>query len=369
MSFVALIARNVLRQKTRTILTVVGIGIGVTTVVALGAITAGLRQTSAELTHAGGADFMVAQNGAADLTFSTLTTSDVVTVTGIDGVDRAWGVLLHVTRVGSTPFVFLVGAAPADIARLGLTLTSGRLPTGAGELALGDAAADTLGVEMGEALRIDGRDVAVVGTYTGGGRIEQGGGYGDLTWLQTLARKPDVVTAVYVTVDPGVPPAVVQARIEGASDRFAAISTADDYAQVDQGTKLLDAANLAISLLAVVIGAIGVMNTMIMSVFERTREIGVLRAVGWRAGRVVRMIVGESLLLCLAAAIVGSVLGVAATRAVLLVPAVGSFLAPVYTVGLFARALAVALGVALVGASYPALRAVRLSPMEALRHE
>jgi putative ABC transport system permease protein len=163
-------------------------------------------------------------------------------------------------------------------------------------------------------------------------------------------------------------PALMQ-KIESMSDTYAAISTADDYSQVDQGMKVLDAANLAISLLAIVIGAIGVMNTMVMSVFERTREIGILRAVGWRGQRVVRLVLFESLLLCALGAVVGTVLGVLATRLVIFVPAVGALLAPTYPPGLFARAIAIAVGVALVGALYPAMRALRFSPMEALRHE
>ncbi len=64
MSFLALIARNLIRQRTRTLLTVAGIGIGITTVVALGSITQGMKATSEDLLRAGGADFMVAQKGA-----------------------------------------------------------------------------------------------------------------------------------------------------------------------------------------------------------------------------------------------------------------------------------------------------------------
>jgi putative ABC transport system permease protein len=131
----------------------------------------------------------------------------------------------------------------------------------------------------------------------------------------------------------------------------------------------LDAIYLAISALAVGIGAIGVMNTMIMSVYDRTREIGILRAVGWSDNRIVRMIVSESLLLCVIAAAVGSFAGVAASRAVALIPAVESLLRPVYTPDIFVRALVVALIVALIGATYPVVRAMRLVPMDALRHE
>ena len=81
------------------------------------------------------------------------------------------------------------------------------------------------------------------------------------------------------------------------------------------------------------------------------------------------MILYESLFLCLVAAVIGIALGLLASRAVLLVPAVSTFLTPGYPPEVFVRALAVGVVVALAGAVYPAARAVRLSPMEALRHE
>lgn len=81
------------------------------------------------------------------------------------------------------------------------------------------------------------------------------------------------------------------------------------------------------------------------------------------------MILGESLVLCLVATLVGVALGLAATRAVVLVPSIGALLQPRYDAALFLRALGIAVVVALAGALYPALRALRLSPMEALRHE
>lgn len=184
-----------------------------------------------------------------------------------------------------------------------------------------------------------------------------------------MTRKPGVITTALVRMTPGTDPEQLERSIERAQPEVAVIRNQSQYSEVDQGFQMIDAMNLAISLLAVGIGAIGVMNTMVMSVFERTREIGVLRAVGWDGGRILRMVVGESLILCVIAMFVGSLLGVLATRAVLLSKTVSSFLEPEYTAAVFGKALLVAIVVALAGAAYPTYRAIRLTPMEALRHE
>jgi putative ABC transport system permease protein len=108
---------------------------------------------------------------------------------------------------------------------------------------------------------------------------------------------------------------------------------------------------------------------MVMSVMERTREFGILRAVGWRGRRVLQMVLGESILLCLIGALIGSTLAVIFTRAILVFPVVRSFLDPQYTPEVFIRGLVVGVAVALLGALYPAIRAVRLSPIQAIRYE
>jgi putative ABC transport system permease protein len=106
-----------------------------------------------------------------------------------------------------------------------------------------------------------------------------------------------------------------------------------------------------------------------MAVFERTREIGILRALGWRTRRILQMILGEALLLCIIAAVVGSVVAVLLTRFIVLLPAIRAFLAPEYTPEVFVRGILVGVGVAVLGAIYPAYRAARFSPAEAIRYE
>jgi putative ABC transport system permease protein len=121
--------------------------------------------------------------------------------------------------------------------------------------------------------------------------------------------------------------------------------------------------------MALVIGAIGVMNTMVMSVFERTREFGVLRAVGWTRTRVLGLVMGEAVLVSLSGAMAGVTMGFIAIKLIERVPELVGVFQPDYTADVFARALGIAVGMAFVGAFYPAMRAAYLKPLEALRHE
>lgn len=371
MSFALMVLKNLFRQKARTGLTVLGISIGITTVVTLGVITGGLKSAASEILRAGGADFMVAQKGTSDLSFSSIPESDQVALAQFPNVERATGVLFHITRVGSNPYFPLLGIEPADLEATSPKLLDGTtLPANASdEMVLGSRAASELGLEVGDTLNIGERTFRVVGIFQSGNSFQDSGGFVTLSVAQDLARRPDSYTVIYIDVTSDANPAEVAKEIESRFSQLTAVSSLGEYGEVDQGILIVDAANLAISILAIGIGAIGVMNTMVMSVFERTREIGILRAVGWSGSRIMRMIVGESLFLCMISAVAGTLIALLAIRGVLTIPAVRSFIEPQYSADVFVRALLVAIGVALIGAVYPAYRAVRLTPMEALRHE
>ena len=371
MTFVSLVFRNLFRQRMRTVLTVVGISVGVAIVVALGAITGGLKDTAGAMLREGGADFMVARKGSADLTFSTVSEQEWAAVASTEGVERATGVLLHVTRHGSNAFFPLLGIRPAQLGEGPPELVAGRLlATGAtDEVMLGESGAADTKSAPGSLVTIDGKPLRVVGIFRSENVFYDSGGYAPLATVQRLARKPGVVTAVYVAAADGTDPARLASAIENAFPDLTTVASVGEYGKVDQGIQVMDALNLAVSVLAVALGAIAVMNTMIMAVFERTREFGILRAVGWRGSRIMRLVLTEALFLCLVAAALGAVFGVLATRGVMLIEEIRSFLEPTYSPDVFLRAVLIAAGVGLVGALYPAYRAVRLSPMEALRHE
>jgi len=103
-----------------------------------------------------------------------------------------------------------------------------------------------------------------------------------------------------------------------------------------------------------------------MSVFERTREIGVLRALGWRKARVLLMVMKESLVLSAVGGVVGILLGMGLGS---LFPLLLAMLEPAYSGELLVRALVLALFLGAIAGVYPAWWASRLDPLEALRYE
>ena len=124
-----------------------------------------------------------------------------------------------------------------------------------------------------------------------------------------------------------------------------------------------------ISFIAILVGGVGVLNTMLMAVVERTREIGVLRALGWRRRAILSMILKEALLLGLLGGFLGIIISFGLDYVMSHIPMLGSALTVVWEWDIFIRAILIALLLGMVGGLYPAYRATQLQPVEALRYE
>ena len=133
--------------------------------------------------------------------------------------------------------------------------------------------------------------------------------------------------------------------------------------------RFIQATSWITSAIAIIIGAVGMLNTMIVSVFERTHEIGILRAIGWRRLRIIRMILVESVLLSLTGGVVGTLGAVVLTPVLGRHPSVAGLIDAHIPNGMIGLGIAMALVVGLLGAAYPAYRGAQLLPTEALRHE
>lgn len=371
MSFLRLIVKNPFRNKTRTALAVVGIAIGIATIVALGIITDGLKASTEETLKAGGADFTVVEANVSDMFLSQIEEDYADKIKNLSGVNEAVGVLTTVQPIGGNPYFVVIGIPPEKLSLSGMKITSGAQFTAGDEkeVIIGKVAAEKLNQNVGDTLTIGKEEYKIVGLFETGDLQQDGGAFMSLDNLQEMEDKSGKVTMIYVKIKNDAKVEDVTNNVEDLyGENLTTISSLEDLQNVDQGLNTIDTASWAISLLAIVIGGIGVINTMIMSVYERTREIGVLKAVGWKDQRILSMILGESIVLTFLAGIVGIILGLVAIQALISL-GMGGFIKPVYSPSVFLRALGVALTVGLIGGFYPAYRASRLPPTEALRYE
>ena len=360
MTWFGLVRKNLLRRPVRTLLTAAGVALGVGLIVALLSIAAGTERTASDLIHVGRADFGLFQSGVSDATKSLLPVSLESRIRHDPGVAKTALVFLDVTTVNGRASSLVIGLDPNEFAAKRLTLIEGNRS--------GALAGDHFGAHVGETLHIGKRTFRVTGIYHSGDRFEDAGIVLPLKTVQALTNRPDEVTSIGVIVTPRQRPQAVATRLEHEYG-ITAVVEPGQAVNVDTSSRLIIDVGWVISVLALIVGGIGVTNTMAMSVFERVREIGILRAVGWPGRRIAALIVSEAIGISLVALALGLGLGVLAAHLFTAQTGLSTLVAPTFTAGVFGWGLAFALGVGVIGAVYPAWRALRLSPIEALRRE
>ena len=369
-----MILKSLLRRKTRTFLTMAGVAIGVAAIVALGALAEGLVTGYGAFAGGSGADLLVAQADAIDIAFSAVDEEVGLALASLAGVKEVTGVVYTFAATEGMPYFIVFGYDPEGFAIKHFRIVGGeRLSEraarhGGRPLILGRAAADDLNKGVGDTMRLYETTYRIVGIYETGKPLEDGAAVVLLKDAQELSKHPRQVNAFLLKLRDINDAERVRKRIE---QRFSELTAtlSSDFVQEQDWLAIIQGFTQMVSLLAVLIGGVGVMNTVLMSVFERTREFGTLRAIGWSRWRILRMVLSESLTLCGLGGLAGIGLGVAAVFGVRQLPFADVLLPNIFSVKLFVQAVSVALALGLVGGAYPAWRASRLMPAEAMRAE
>ena len=363
-----MILRNLLRRRTRTLLTLLSIAVGVAAVVALGAMAEGLVNNYTGLVSGSEADLLVLQADAMDVAFSAVDETVAERIAKLPDVVEVDGVVYGWLTAAELDFFIIFGHEPRSRAIEHFRLVEGTSLTGGRQMLLGKAAAKALDKSVGDMMRIYGAPYEVVGIFETGEAMEEGAGVISLEEAQEQFGKQRQVSMFQVYLRNVDQAEAVQDRIEKLFPKLTA-SRAKDYGLQVEWLGYVKAMAWGVALIAVVLGGLAMMNTMIMTVFERTREIGTLRALGWRRGRVLRMILGEAVALSTLGAALGMAIGVGLTRLVARSPGIGAMVAGQFTPQLFGQALLTALVLGTIGGIYPAWWGANLQPVEALRHE
>ncbi len=363
-----MILKNLLRRKTRTLLTLLGIAIGVAAVVALGGFAEGYINAYGTILTSSGADVIVTQSDAADILFSAVDDSIGAQIAALPGVKQISGVLMGMVTTPDVPYFIILGLDPKEFGMRHFKVVAGQPIAGARQMLLGRIAQRNFHKMVGDYYKVQDVSFKIVGVYETGQNVEDNGAVISLRDAQEIFKKPNQVAYYQIQVQRPEQVPVVMSQVERRFPKLTASRSAN-YMDNQQETMMLRAMGWFIGLLAVLAGGLGMMNTMLMSVFERTREIGVLRALGWRNGRVLRMILGEAFLLSILGGLLGNALGVAMIYGVNQVPALMGMMDNAYSPALFIEAMLVALFLGAMGGLYPAWRASRLQPVEAMRYD
>jgi putative ABC transport system permease protein len=363
----AIIFTNLRHRPARTLLTAAGIAVGVATIVALLSFTQGLRESAAGFVHLGGSELGVFQANVSDPTTSVLPEAAVGRLRGLPEVADATPLLLIVEGVEEDPSAVVFGAKPQDFFARQLVLVSGtRLADGAREALIGDRMAAQLKLAPGQALQVKGKRYRVAGVYHSGILFEDAGAVLDLAEAQRLTQRPGEETNVIVRLSVGTRAGQAATAIERSMPGTQAITNAQQALRAGANGTLISKAILVIVVIALIVGVIGVANTMAMAISERQAELGLLSTVGWSPARVAALILGEGIAVSVIGAAAGLLLGVIGADLLVRALGVSSYVSPSVTAWGLGRGLLVGVAIGVLGGIYPAWRVTRMTPLKAL---
>ena len=373
LSFTGFVWKNLGRRRLRTLLTLCAIGMAIGAFVGLVGFSSAFEQGWLRIYSSSGTDIAVIQGTFLN---TSVDESAEAKVKSLPVVAQATPMIYNVMDVTPEVNSLVFGWRANSYEFESLHILSGRpFRDGQPEIMLGELLAGNLSKKPGDTMEIQGSPFTVVAVYRGGSSLEADAVIMPLDQLQQLSSLQGKVSTIHVRLRPAPGGETqeeylkyAQAQIETALPGLRAVPAAE-RAGNNQFVRMAQASAWGTSSIALLIGILGIANTMAMSVFERTREIGILRALGWKRWQVLVLIQLEACVLGLGGGLLGIALGWCALHVLAAMPETATIVSASFPLPLLAEAMLIAVVSGLIAGAIPAWRGAQLSPVEALRHD
>lgn len=385
------ILRNVFRRKLRSFLTIFGITIGVLALVVMGALAEKLQLlVDGGVEYYGDKVIVSGKGGMAGFSTEPLSRDLIAAIEEIDGVTRAAGsiMMLLETEQSSVSMGVMPNIQAGDFREEGYETFQSRMSSGRelkvddrGKVVVGSDLVSKLDATLGEKVEIRGKEFEVVGILDKTLTAPDSAVQISLIDAQDLfvedlpaavrgsVVKRNLITSIAVYLEEGKDPDEMAVVIADAIPEIDAMGPDGFRESVQEPLKIFNQIIYAVALVSLMVGGLSVINTMTMSVAERTREIGVRKAIGASDGAIMRQFIAESAVIGVMGGLSGLFVGWGVTVMANAAGAASANELFLLTPRLAVGAVAFALVLGVFSGLYPAWHAARLNPVEALRYE
>ena len=370
---------NLFRRKTRTFLSILGIAVGVAAIIVLVSLVDGFSQDFNDIIG-GFKAINIMEKDSLDQTLSTLDSSWVGKIESTQGVRAAVPeIWVLPEKIDGKPIELSLSSA---VSLYGLDLDSfyaaggsgwiGEIEKGArlrnsdrGEVMIGKGVEDNFDKFVGSNIKINDKKFRVKGIFKTESDLVSGIIVLTLDDAHELSNLDagKISSLTVILNDPTNDKRVGDILKLKYGDDLDVFTQADLSSEISGITDNLRLLAIAVALISALVAGIGIANTILMSVLERFKEIGALKAVGWTRQNIIRMILYESLFLGVIGGIMGIILGFSVDYTLSLFLGVKYFISP----ALMIESFSFALFLGLIAGLYPAYHASKLDPVEALR--